>query len=88
MAQGSVPLLRTTAVHFLANGTVAAGSTAQIRVRGAVGGVTHDPLAGGGAVEAADHPNGREPGRGPDPDNDGGRRDAPSGLRFHAVARC
>jgi len=33
VAQGSVPLLRTTAVNFIRTGTAAAGSSAEIRVR-------------------------------------------------------
>src|SRR5437867_10728602 len=38
----AVPLVRATAVNFVTNGTVAAGSTAAIRVRCTVGGVTHE----------------------------------------------
>src|SRR5262249_48660333 len=40
-AAQAAPLVRTTAVNFLANGAPAAGSTAQIRVNCVVGGVTH-----------------------------------------------
>src|SRR5439155_1385572 len=41
-AARAVPLVRATAVNFVTNGTVAAGSTAAIRVRCTVGGVTHE----------------------------------------------
>jgi len=41
-AAQAAPLVRATAVHFITNGTVAAGSGAQIRLRCTVGGVTRD----------------------------------------------
>jgi len=41
-AARAVPLVRATALNFVTNGTVAAGSTAAIRVRCTVGGVTHE----------------------------------------------
>jgi len=40
-AAQAAPLVRATAVNFLVPGTVAAGSTAQIRLSCTVGGVTH-----------------------------------------------
>jgi len=42
VAQGSFPLLRTTTVDFIRTGTVPAGSSVDLRVRCAVGGVTHE----------------------------------------------
>jgi len=41
VAQGSNPLLRTTAVDFIRPGTVAAGSAVDLRLSCTVGGVTH-----------------------------------------------
>jgi len=40
-AAQAAPLVRATAIHFLAPGTVAAGSTAQIRLSCTVGGIGH-----------------------------------------------
>jgi hypothetical protein len=56
-AAQAAPLVRATPVNFVANGTVAAGSSVDFRISCTVGGVdASDPLGGGGAVpQEADH---------------------------------